>query len=66
MRRLLTTYQRVSTRTGAHKMKKYLFNVQTTYEVIASSKEQAQEMLDNNNAELKDRDTLLVEVTDNE
>jgi hypothetical protein len=48
-----------------NEMKKYLFNVQTTYEVIASSKEQAQEMLDNNNAELKDRDTLLVEVTDN-
>jgi hypothetical protein len=47
-------------------MKRYLFNVQTTYEVIASSEEQAQEMLDNNNAELKDRDTLLVEVTDNE
>jgi hypothetical protein len=53
------------TQTGVQKMKRYLFNVQTTYEVIASSKEQAQEMLDNNNAELKDRDTLLVEVTDN-
>jgi len=52
--------------TGDKEMKRYLFNVQTTYEVIASSKEQAQEMLDNNNAELKDRDTLLVEVTDNE
>ena len=47
-------------------MKRYLFNVQTTYAVIAESQEQAQEMLNNGEAEMKDRDTLLVEVTDNE
>ena len=47
-------------------MKRYLFNVQTTYTVIAESQEQAQEMLDNNEGELRDRDTLLVEVNDNE
>ena len=47
-------------------MKRYLFNVQNTYVVIAESETQAQEMLDNGKAELKDRDTLLVEVTDNE
>ena len=45
-------------------MKRYLFNVQTTYAVIAESQEQAQEILDNNQGELRDRDTLLVEVTD--
>ena len=47
-------------------MKRYLFNVQNTYVVIAESETQAQEMLDNGKAELKDRDTLLVEVTDDE
>ena len=44
-------------------MKRYLFNVQTTYAVMAESQEQAQEMLDNGQGELRDRDTLLVEVT---
>jgi hypothetical protein len=47
-------------------MKRYLFNVQTTYAVTAESLEQAQAMLDNNEGELRDRDTLLVEVNDNE
>jgi hypothetical protein len=47
-------------------MKRYLFNVQSTYAVIAESEEQAREMLDNDQAELRDRDTLLVEVDDNE
>jgi len=47
-------------------MKRYLFNVQSTYAVIAESEEQAREMLDNDQAELRDRDTLLVEVEENE
>jgi len=47
-------------------MKRYLFNVQSTYAVIAENEAQAQEMLDNNQGELRDRDTLLVEVSDNE
>jgi hypothetical protein len=51
---------------GGEQVKRYLFNVQTTYAVIAESQEQAQEMLDNNEGELRDRDTLLVEVNDNE
>lgn len=47
-------------------MKRYLFNVQSTYAVIAESEDQAREMLDNDQAELRERDTLLVEVDDNE
>jgi hypothetical protein len=47
-------------------MKRYLFSVQNTYAVIAESEEQAREMLDNGEAELRNRDTLLVEVDDNE
>lgn len=47
-------------------MKRYLFNVQNTYVVLAESEEQAREMLDNDQAELRDRDVLLVEVDENE
>lgn len=43
-------------------MKRYLFNVQSTYAVLAESEEQAREMLDTDQAELRDRDVLLVEV----
>ena len=43
-------------------MKRYLFNVQSTYAVLAESEEQAREMLDTDQAELRDRDTLLVGV----
>lgn len=43
-------------------MKRYLFNVQITYAVIAESEQKAREMLDNGEAELRDRDVLLVEV----
>jgi hypothetical protein len=45
-------------------MKRYLFNVQSTYAVLAESEEQAREILDNDQAELRDRDVLLVEVDD--
>ena len=47
-------------------MKRYLFNVQNTYVVLAENEEQAREMLDNDQAELRDRDVLLVEVEENE
>jgi hypothetical protein len=42
-------------------MKQYLFNVQSTYAVIADSEDQAREMLDNDKAVLKDRDVLMSE-----
>jgi hypothetical protein len=45
-------------------MKRYLFNVQNTYAVIAESEAQAREMLDTDQADLRDRDVLLVEVDD--
>jgi hypothetical protein len=43
-------------------MKRYLFNVQITYAVIAESEEIAREILDNGEGETRDRDVLLVEV----
>jgi hypothetical protein len=43
-------------------MKRYLFNVQDTYAVIAENEDQAREMLDTEQGDLRDRSVLLVEV----
>jgi hypothetical protein len=42
-------------------MKRYLFNVEMSYAVIADSLEQARELLDDDKADLRDRNVLLVD-----
>lgn len=46
---------------GKQLMKTYLFNVQTTIEIVADSEEQAVELIGTDKAIIRDQDILLVE-----